>query len=313
MATAADISPKNLLAKLCETRYGEANQRFMEDLRNELYRFRRRTGTPQISRQAINNWFHNEGTPSRTAAMQFLSTYIRSIPRAELTTDLQNTLFEEMNEYFRMHDVMEHQRHVTSNISELFNAYFGARTRNVEFCQQLSGAYSLYFVSENFREHIVHGAMTFHYNPATNAFEVTEHQVFKDAGAIEQWTGFYFSRRNCIVMMLKGHGDSLDNLPKMYILNPLIDINKQVTRAAGRMIKIGTGGTAGICARRVLIKRDPDAFSKCDVLHRLDVERDIISELAADFTNELSEDVEDPVLYHAGRAKPLAGRRRAKR
>ena len=111
-----------------------------------------------------------------------------------------------------------------------------------------------------------------------------EHQENKRSGAVEDWEGYYFARRRYIVIVLRG-SKHLDNLPKFYLFPPPhLNENGVMMEAAGMMLKIGSGGfggSGGIFLAHVKLRRDDDAFAKCDVVPNRDVDDNLLDEIPA--------------------------------
>jgi hypothetical protein len=173
-----------------------------------------------------------------------------------------------------------HNRPGSDPVYQLIQHFFGVRERNIEFCKSFIGSYRFFRRSEDFRNHVVIGAIKFDFNQAGDSFEVKEHQRINSSGAVEYWEGYCFARRSHLIVMLKGQGDILDNLPKFYILSPPHSNSTHlVIGTTGIMFKIGRGG--GVFQANVLMRRDDEAFTKCDVLpnDHDDIPGDILAQI----------------------------------
>jgi hypothetical protein len=159
--------------------------------------------------------------------------------------------------------------------------FFDVREHNLDLCSLLEGDYSLFFRSEDISEKAIVGAMRFTRSDATTAFEVQELQESKRPRRVERWNGYYFARRERIVVILRGEGRILRNAPKFYILNtPHADEGETVTEIGGTMLKFGSGGTqTGAFSAKVLLRRENDAFGKCEVLPLADIDQDVLREI----------------------------------
>jgi hypothetical protein len=164
-------------------------------------------------------------------------------------------------------------------VSWLIHHFFSVRPHNRGFCHSLVGLYSLYFRSEDINRHVVRAAMSFSFDEAKDAFEVTETQKRQNSGAVELWSGYYFARRNKPIIILRGEGEFLDNMPKFYILKEPQRDEQHATEAGGMAIKIGSGARGGVFATKVLLRRDPEALAKCDVVHDREIPEDILDEI----------------------------------
>lgn len=149
---------------------------------------------------------------------------------------------------------------------------YAVRPHNLEDCPLLVGKFALYFNAEDIPDSVVRGAMEFSQNLATKAFEVTELQRSTKPPRAERWSGYYFHRREHFFLVMRGESRLLRRAPKFYILNtPHADDDDLVSDIGGRMLKIASGGghtDPGTFATKVLLRRDPEAFNKCDVLPR---------------------------------------------
>ena len=156
------------------------------------------------------------------------------------------------------------------------------RPHNLTDCPLLEGEFALYFNSEDVPDSVVLGAIKFSQNAVTKAFEVTEIQSSIEPRRVENWSGYYFHRRNHFFLFMRGESRVLRRVPKFYILNtPHTDDDDRVSNIGGRMLKIGSGGGRTFAAK-VLLRRDPEAFSKCDVLPRSQIPHTILNEIDPD-------------------------------
>src|SRR5882762_1474873 len=82
---------------------------------------------------------------------------------------------------------------------------------------------------------------------------------------VERWTGYYFHRRERFILVMRGESRFLRHTPKFCVLNtPSVDDDDLVSEIGGKMLKLGSGGsyTGGSFATKVLLRRDPEAFTK---------------------------------------------------
>ena len=93
---------------------------------------------------------------------------------------------------------------IADPIYRLLEHFFGVRPHNRELCTLLDGTYSLFFRSEDINESVVIGAVAFSRNPGTQAFEVRELQQSKSPRRVERWNGYYFGRRERIILIMQG-------------------------------------------------------------------------------------------------------------
>jgi len=81
---------------------------------------------------------------------------------------------------------------------------------------------------------------------------------------------------------MRGESRFLRHTPKFCVLNtPSVDHDDLVSEIGGKMLKLGSGGsyTGGSFATKVLLRRDPEAFTKCEVLPRSKIPADILNEI----------------------------------
>jgi hypothetical protein len=169
-------------------------------------------------------------------------------------------------------------------IYRLLEHFFGVRPHNRDVCTLLDGNYGLYFRSEDINGSVIVGAMGFSRNQTSQGFEVRELQESTRPRRVERWNGYYFARRERIVIVTRGEGRILQKTPKFYVLNtPHIDDTEQdevVSEIGGTMLKLGSGGSnTGAFSTKVLLRRDPDAFNKCNVVPIETIDPDIRNEL----------------------------------
>jgi hypothetical protein len=170
-------------------------------------------------------------------------------------------------------------------VFRLIEHFFGVADNNRVLCTLLDGNYSVFFHSEDINESVVVGALEFSRNQATRAFEIKELQSSKRPRRIEKWNGYFFARRERIIMVLRGEGPILRETPKFYVLNtPHADETENgalvVSEIGGTMLKLGSGGRhTGAFSAKVLLRRDPKAFDKCDVLPVSQIDADILREI----------------------------------
>ena len=166
-------------------------------------------------------------------------------------------------------------------VYKLLEHFFGVRRHNRDLCTLLDGNYSLFFHSEDINGSVVRGALSFACNEMTQAFEVNELQASRRPRRVERWKGYYFGRRERIVVVLRGEGRILRDTPKFYVLNtPHADEGELVTEIGGTMLKLGSGGTnTGAFSAKVLLRRDPAAFDQCDVLPERQIDPDVLLEI----------------------------------
>lgn len=170
---------------------------------------------------------------------------------------------------------------IADPIYRLLEHFFGVREHNRDLCTLLDGTYSLFFRSEDINESVVIGAVGFSRNPLTQAFDVAELQESKRPRRVERWNGYYFARRERVVIVVRGQGRILRDIPKFYVLNtPHADDGELVTEIGGTMLKLGSGGTnTGAFSAKVLLRRNPTAFEECDVVAISQVDSDVLREI----------------------------------
>ena len=173
---------------------------------------------------------------------------------------------------------------VADPVYQMLEHFFGVRLHNRALCSLLDGNYSLFFRSEDISQSIVVGAVAFSRNKETQAFEVTELQQSERPRRVERWNGHYFARQERIVIVERGKGQILRDTPKFYVLNTPhadeTDNGQVVTEVGGTMLKFGSGGTnTGAFSAKVLLRRDPEAFDKCNVVPIETVDPDILNEI----------------------------------
>jgi hypothetical protein len=152
----------------------------------------------------------------------------------------------------------------TDPIFQLIEQFFGLSAGNLRSCQNMRGEYTLYFRSEDLDNHVVQAAIRFESNEAGDAFKVTEHQENRRSQSVEDWTGYYIARKDFIIVFLRGEGP-LESVPKVYFLYPpQSNAARKATETRGIMLKIGT--RMPIYLVTVSLRRDDQAFTKCDVL-----------------------------------------------
>jgi hypothetical protein len=159
---------------------------------------------------------------------------------------------------------------------------FVVRKHNLDDCERMQGKFGLYFNSEDIHDSVVMGAIEFSYNAASKSFEVTELQSSTLPPRIERWTGYYFHRRERYILVMRGESRHLRHTPKFYVLNtPHVDHDDGVSEIGGKMLKLGSGGsyTGGSFSTKVLLRRSPEAFGKCEVVPRSKVPPNILREI----------------------------------
>jgi hypothetical protein len=235
---------------------------------------------------------HMEGPPKKggiaiTNEMQDIEGIGGPIDHETITRFAQNThhtrrdKLEKIYRYF-----VYHNRIFDSDMSSLprkedpigymLQRFFGVRQDNIDLCKAFVGAYSVYFCSEDIPKAVVIGSLTFVQNRETHAFQIQEYQENKRSHGTETWEGYYFSRKNTVILMLHGQR-RLDNVPKFYILHQhhFNDENGVVAETRGIMFKVSSGGS-GMFHTKVLIRRTEDAVAKCDIVSVRNVEHDIM-------------------------------------
>lgn len=159
----------------------------------------------------------------------------------------------------------------------LIETFFGVRPHNLARCERLEGTYSLYFRSEDLINRIVVGAVEFGRDTTGTAFEMQERQERKATKAFEQWYGYYFARKDRIIIIARG-SDSLENTPKFYILTiPHSDQKRHITEIGGMVLKLGTANS--VFSTKVLLRKNNNAFRQCDVKALADIGQDILDEI----------------------------------
>jgi hypothetical protein len=156
--------------------------------------------------------------------------------------------------------------------------FFGVRDRNDDLCHSIVGPYIIYFRSEDQPDHVVCGTLKFAFDDKTDSFIVTEHQEDRDAGIVEDWNGYYFARRDQLVVILRGMGRRLDHIPKFYILRtPYPNKDGEFAETTGRMLKLGPGGA--IYHAGVLLRRNVDAAISCDRVPNHKINENILRQI----------------------------------
>lgn len=161
-------------------------------------------------------------------------------------------------------------------VGYMLKEFFGIRPNNLDLCKLFVGNYNLYFCSEDIPKAVVVGALSFSEDNQTHAFVVHEYQENKRSSGTETWKGYYFARKNTVVLML--HGERyLDKVPKFYMLHQhhYNDDSGVVAETRGAMLKVSSGG-GGMFQAKVLIRRSDDAIEKCDIVNVRKVEQEII-------------------------------------
>jgi hypothetical protein len=83
----------------------------------------------------------------------------------------------------------------TDPVFQLIEEFFRVNHDNLGSCNFMLGSYTLFFRSEDLRNHIVTAAIKFEKNAAGDAFKVIEHQENPASEAVEDWTGYYLVRQ----------------------------------------------------------------------------------------------------------------------
>jgi hypothetical protein len=177
-------------------------------------------------------------------------------------------------------DIVFSEKPHADQLYRIIHNFFGVRETNDKLCHSIVGTYQLYFLSEERRNHVVKGAMTFEYDNSKSCFKIFEHQENKKQKLVEDWEGYYYARKERLIILLRGMGERLDNIPKFYILRtPYPNKNGVSEQTIGRMIKLGTD--SAIFDMPVLLQRDDDALKKCDVVPNREIAGDILHEILA--------------------------------
>ena len=95
------ITPHNILNKMCFMQFGAGLSENGNAFRVKLQDFLKRSGTTNVTRQAIHYWFENNSAPRRASTFEFMLNYMEAnINYEELTAD-RKKVFGQINRFLR--------------------------------------------------------------------------------------------------------------------------------------------------------------------------------------------------------------------